>query len=207
MESKPISPLIEQTAFEAPIPGQSLTNSPENNYSWEKPPEMVDLNVARQKIFLNLLEPKNLEEVQKLMINEVPVDAIAQTVLVEGFRQGKFNPDLALQLLEPTMYMLLAIAEKSGIEPTLDAAGEEDDEDLDEEEAAQVRKDSSETFMKDGGQRFQDARVARPQPASVGPDIKEQLDKLDVEKMQQSILQKPKPELQSQESLLGKTGV
>lgn len=46
MESKPISPLIEQTAFEAPIPGQSLTNSPENNYAWEKPPEMVDLNVA-----------------------------------------------------------------------------------------------------------------------------------------------------------------
>ena len=206
MESKPISPLIEQTAFEAPIPGQSLTNSPENNYAWEKPPEMVDLNTARQKIFLNLLEPKNLGEIQKLMINEVPVDAIAQTVLVEGFRQGKFNPDLGLQLLEPTMYMLLAIAEKSGIEPTLDAEGEEDDEDLDAEEAAQVRTDSR-TFMKEGGQRFQDARVFKPQSASVGVDIKEQLDKLDVEKMQQSILQKPKPELQSQESLLGKTGV
>jgi hypothetical protein len=206
MESKPISPLIEQTAFEAPIPGQSLTNSPENNYAWEKPPEMVDLNTARQKIFLNLLEPKNLEEVQKLMINEVPVDAIAQTVLVEGFRQGKFNPDLALQLLEPTMYMLLAIAEKSGIEPTLDAEGDEDDEDLDAEEAAQVKADSK-TFMKERGRRFQDARVFKPQSASVGVDIKEQLDKLDVEKMQQSILQKPKPELQSQESLLGKTGV
>jgi len=206
MESKPISPLIEQTAFEAPIPGQSLTNSPENNYAWEKPPEMVDVSTARQKIFLNLLEPKNLEEIQKLMINEVPVDAIAQTVLVEGFRQGKFNPDLALQLLEPTMYMLLAIAEKSGIEPTLDAEGDEDDEDLDAEEAAQVREDSK-TFMKERGQRFQDARVLKPQPASVGPEIKEQLDKLDVEKMQQSILQKPKPELQSQESLLGKTGV
>ena len=206
MESKPISPLIEQTAFEAPIPGQSLTNSPENNYAWEKPPEMVDLNTARQKIFLNLLEPKNLEEIQKLMINEVPVDAIAQVVLVEGFRQGKFNPDLALQLLEPTMYMLLAIAEKSGIEPTLEAEGDEDDEDLDAEEAAQVIADSK-TFMKERGQRFQDARVSKPQPASVGPDIKEQLDKLDVEKMQQSILQKPKPELQSQESLLGKTGV
>ena len=206
MESKPISPLIGQTAFEAPIPGQSLTNSPENNYAWEKPPEMVDVSTARQKIFLNLLEPKNLEEIQKLMINEVPVDAIAQTVLVEGFRQGKFNPDLALQLLEPTMYMLLAIAEKSGIEPTLDAEGDEDDEDLDAEEAAQVREDSK-TFMKERGQRFQDARVLKPQPASVGPEIKEQLDKLDVEKMQQSILQKPKPELQSQESLLGKTGV
>ena len=206
MESKPISPLIEQTAFEAPIPGQSLTNSPENNYAWEKPPEMVDLNVARQKIFLNLLEPKNLEEIQKLMINEVPVDAIAQTVLVEGFRQGKFNPDLALQLLEPTMYMLLAIAEKSGIEPTLDVKGEELDEEPDEEESEELLRESK-TFMRNGGQRFQDARVVRPQPASVGPDIKEQLDKLDTEKMRQSILQKPKPKLQQGESLLGKTGV
>lgn len=206
MESKAIPQSIGETAFEAPIPGQSLTNSPENSYAWEKPPEMVDLNVARQKIFLNLLEPKNLEEVQKLMSNEIPVDVIAQTVLVEGFRQGKFNPDLALQLLEPTMYMLLAIAEKSGIEPTLDVKGEELDEEPDEEESEELLKESK-TFMKDGGQRFQDARVARPQPASVGPDIKEQLDKLDTEKMRQSILQKPKPKLQQGESLLGKTGV
>jgi hypothetical protein len=206
MESKAIPQSIGETAFEAPIPGQSLTNSPENNYAWEKPPEMVDLNVARQKIFLNLLEPKNLEEVQKLMSNQIPVDVIAQTVLVEGFRQGKFNPDLALQLLEPTMYMLLAIAEKSGIEPTLDVKGEELDEEPDEEESEELLRESK-TFMKEGGQRFQDARVLRPQPASVGPDIKEQLDKLDVEKMRQSILQKPKPELQKGESLLGKTGV
>lgn len=206
MESKAIPQSIGETAFEAPIPGQSLTNSPENNYAWEKPPEMVDLNVARQKIFLNLLEPKNLEEVQKLMSNEIPVDVIAQTVLVEGFRQGKFNPDLALQLLEPTMYMLLAIAEKSGIEPTLDVKGEELDEEPDEEESEELLRESK-TFMKEGGQRFQDARVARPQPASVGPDIKEQLDKLDTEKMRQSILQKPKPKLQQGESLLGKTGV
>lgn len=206
MESKEIPQLIGATAFEAPIPGQSLTNSPENSYAWEKPPEMVDLNVARQKIFLNLLEPKTLENIQTLMSNKVPVDVLAQTVLVDGFRKGKFNPDLALQLLEPTMYMLLAIAEKSGIEPTLDVEGEELDEEPDEEEAEELLKESK-TFMKDGGQRFQDARVARPQAASVGPDIKEQLDKLDTEKMRQSILQKPKPELQQGKSLLGKTGV
>jgi len=104
------------------------------------------------------------------------------------------------------MYMLLAIAEKSGIEPTLDVKGEELDEEPDEEESEELLRESK-TFMKEGGQRFQDARVSKPQPASVGPDIKEQLDKLDVEKMKQSILQKPKPELQKGESLLGKTGV
>ena len=64
----------------------------------------------------------------------------------------------------------------------------------------------SKNMIKEGG-RFQDARVRNIQPASVGKDIAEKLENLDVEKMQQSILQKPKPELQSQESLLGKTGV
>ena len=38
-------------------------------------------------------------------------------------------------------------------------------------------------------------------------DIKERLEKVDIEKVEQSILQKPKPELQEGASLLGKTGV
>lgn len=201
MESKPIPESLQQTAFEAPIPGQSLTNSPDADYAWKKQPEMVDLNEARQKIFLNILEPDKLQEIQKLMMDKIPVDAIAQTMLVEGFRQGKFNPDLALQLLEPTMYMLLAIAERSGIKPTLDI----EDEEPDEEESEEIINQSK-TLMKEGG-RFKDARVLRPQAASVGTNIEEQLNNLDVEKVKQSILQKPKPELQSQESLLGKTGV
>ena len=143
MQSKPIPELIGQTAFEAPIPGQSLTNSPDADYAWKKQPEMVDIKQAREKIFLNLLEPDKLQEIQKLMMNEVPVDAIAQTMLVEGFRQGKFNPDLALQLLEPTMYMLLAIAERSGIKPTLDI----EDEEPDEEESEEIINQSK-TLMK-----------------------------------------------------------
>jgi|TARA_R110000744_G_scaffold246410_3_gene362922 hypothetical protein len=201
MESNAIPQSLGEVAFEAPISGQSLTNSPDNNYAWEQQPQMVDLGEARQEIFLNLLKPEKLVEVQKLMVGEVPIDAIAQTLLVEGFRKGKFNPDLALQLLEPTMYMLLAIAEKSGIEPTLNIEDEEPDED----EALQMVNDSK-TFMAEGG-RFQDAQVINPQATSVGGDIKKQLDNLDVEKMQASILQKPKPDMQQQESLLGKTGV
>mgnify|MGYP003635235239 CR=1 FL=1 len=205
MQSKPIPQSLQDVAFEAPIPGQSLTNSPENNYAWEQKPKEVNVARAREKIFLQLLEPKNLEEVQKLMINEVPVDAIAQTLLVEGFRKGQFNPDLALQLLEPTMYMLLAIAEKSGIEPTLDIEDEEPDED----EAMEIMNDSK-SFMQ--GPRFQDAKVINPQAISVGRDIKKQLDNLNVDKVKASILQKPTQEIQSPQpetvqGLLSKTGV
>ena len=48
------------------------------------------------------------------MANGIPVNAISQVVLREGFNKGKFNPDMMLNLLEPTMFMLMAIAEEQG---------------------------------------------------------------------------------------------
>ena len=131
------------------------------------------------------------------MMNEVSVNAIAQMVLTDGFKTGKFNPDLMLNLLEPTMYMLMAIAEKSGIEPVIESENDEDDED---EAAVGVAERNN--FIKQGG-RFQDAVVRNINPASVGGDIKQRLETLDSEKMKQSILQKPSPKLPTTESLLG----
>jgi len=194
---------MQEVMFEKSIPGQSLTNSPENSYAWEKPPQYTSVKEAREAIFLNLLEPKTLKSVQELMITETPVNTIAEVVLTDGFRKGKFNPDMMLNLLEPTMYMLMAIAEKSGIEPIVESDGPDDEDD---EGTAQKVIQERNTFMKEGG-RFRDARVKTIQPTSVGKDIKERLENLDVEKVQEGILQKPKPELQSGQSLLGKTGV
>jgi len=194
---------MQEVMFEKSIPGQSLTNSPENSYAWEKPPQYSSVKEAREAIFLNLLEPKTLKSVQELMITETPVNTIAEVVLTDGFRKGKFNPDMMLNLLEPTMYMLMAIAEKSGIEPIVESDGPDDEDD---EGTAQKVIQERNTFMKEGGS-FRDARVKTIQPTSVGKDIKERLENLDVEKVQESILQKPKPELQSGQSLLGKTGV
>ena len=61
---------MQEVMFEKSIPGQSLTNSPENNYAWEKPPQYTSVKEAREAIFLNLLEPKTLKSVQELMITD-----------------------------------------------------------------------------------------------------------------------------------------
>jgi hypothetical protein len=114
-----------------------------------------------------------------------------------------------LSLLEPTMYMLLAIAEKSGIDPVLNRddvdveIGEEDEVDADIE---LERVKTQRNRIPEGG-RFKDAVVQKINPASVGGDIREQLKTLDTSKVKASILQKQKPALQEQPSLLGKTGV
>jgi len=203
MINKPIPERLQEVLFEQSIPGQSLTNPKEQKYPWEQPAKFSSLKDAREDIFLKLLEPKRIQSLQELMMDKVPVNNIAQLILVEGFKSGQFNPDMALNLLEPTMYMLMAIAEKSGIEPVVES--DDDGEEDDEQSIDRVMTDSK-NMIREGG-RFQDARVRNIQPASVGTEIAQKLENLDVEKMKQSILQKPKPKLQNQESLLGKTGV
>lgn len=179
---------LQEVLFEKSVPGQSLTNPVEQRYPWEQPPQMTSVKEAREKIFLNLLEPDKLRSVIELMSTKIPVNTIAQVVLREGFNKGKFNPDMMLNLLEPTMYMLMAIAEKAGIEPVIDADG---DDDIDEVEAVDLEQQSK-NMIGEGG-RFRDAKVRNIQPMSVGRDIKEQLENLDGAKLRASLLEKREP--------------
>jgi hypothetical protein len=199
----------EEHLFEGPTAGQSLTNSPDTPYPWEGAPEITSVKVATEKIFFDLLKEDNLTTVATLMSQKTPVADIANLLLTAGFQKGKWNPDMMLSLLEPTMYMLLAIAEKAGIDPILnrddvDVEIEEDDE-IDADIDLERVKTQRNRIPEGGG--FKDAVVQKINPASVGGDIKEQLKTLDSAKLKESILQKQKPALQEQPSLLGKTGV
>ena len=199
----------EQFLFEGPTPGQSLTNSPNNPYPWEKAPEITSVKVATEQIFFDLLKEDNLTTVATLMSQRTPVADIANLLLTAGFQKGKWNPDLMLLLMEPTMYMLMAIAEKAGIDPILtrDEADViiEDDENNPRQDL-NISQDKVKNVIPEG-KGFKDAVINKINPASVGTDIKQRLETLDTEKVRQSILQKQKPALQNQESLLGKTGV
>ena len=199
----------EEHLFEGPTAGQSLTNSPDTPYPWEGAPEITSVKVATEKIFFDLLKEDNLTTVATLMSQKTPVADIANLLLTAGFQKGKWNPDMMLSLLEPTMYMLLAIAEKAGINPVLNREDSEVEIDDDDEEGADLDVQSvrqQRNKIPEGG-GFKDAVIQKINPASVGGDIKEQLKTLDSTKLRESILQKQKPALQDQPSLLGKTGV
>ena len=198
MATRPTPENLKEVLFEGPVPGQALTNAPDQAYPWEQPPEHTSVKEAREKIFLGLLEPERLKGVQDLMLNDISVNAIAEVVLTEGFRKGKFNPDMMLNLLEPTMYMLMAIAEKSGIQPIVDS----DDQGFEEEDEETVQNAVNERNQSvREGQRFRDVKVKTIQPTAVSTDIEERLAKIDTAKVQASLLQKPVVE--KRENLLG----
>ena len=135
--------------FNAPTPGESLTRDPEQKFPWEQPPEITDVDTAIKEVFINLVERESLVELLNILNNGQPVDEIAQIIAYRGMSVGKYNNDLMLLLLEPIMYLIIAIAEEYEIEPVIyegmdnDIAEEEDtDRAIESKPKPQVNKDS-----------------------------------------------------------------
>ena len=107
------------------IPGQSLTNSPDTKYKWESPPEFTNHKEASMYIFETITVPDTTSNLLISVINGVGVVDLASIILYSGFLEGKWNPDLMTLLMEPTMYMIMALAEKAEIDYTLESGEDE----------------------------------------------------------------------------------
>jgi len=115
--------------FEGPIPGQSLTGNPDEPQSWEQPPEHVTLDGALNGLFEFMTQEDVYPNIVKALGDGMPVTGMTQMILEDGFQKGSWNPDLMMQLIEPTMYMIMSMAEKSGVKYKID---EEDNPDVEE---------------------------------------------------------------------------
>jgi hypothetical protein len=115
--------------FNAPIPGESLTASPDNKKAWERPPEYTNEDDAMKEIYLLLTEQDKLKQLINTIDDGVPLDEIAQVILYKGYTEGKYNPDLMLLLIEPTLYLLIAIADYAEIKDYVLYTGEDNDPD------------------------------------------------------------------------------
>ena len=101
--------------FDAPIPGQSLTDKPGNN-KWEHPPQYTNLKEASEDIWDILHEPSKLEQILLLLKSGVSIEALTKGLLFSGFVEGKYTPDLAVLLTEIVFNQIMAIGMKAKIE-------------------------------------------------------------------------------------------
>jgi hypothetical protein len=127
--------------FDAPIPGESLTGDPNTPKPWEGPPAFTDVNDALQETFLNLTAGEAYVDLLDAMRDQVPVDMLTQTILFGGYMRGQWNTDLMLLMVEPLMYILIALAEHNGIYDY--TVYDEEDDDMSDEEAAQLLNDDA----------------------------------------------------------------
>lgn len=112
--------------LQAPIPGESLTNDPEQPQSFETPPEFTNVEKAQEHLFESLADPEAVPQLLQIIREGLPLDMLSQVILFAGFRAGKWTPDLFVLLIEPVIYILIFICEQAGVEYVLSAPeGEE----------------------------------------------------------------------------------
>lgn len=115
--------------FNAPIPGESLTASPDTPKAWEQPPRYTDQDEAMMAVYMELTELSTLKKLIGIINDGIPLDEIAQVILYKGYTEGQFTPDMMLMLAEPTIYLLIAIADYADINDYVLYNGEDTDED------------------------------------------------------------------------------
>ena len=148
--------------FNAPIPGESLTSPSDMPKAWERPPQYSEQDEAMEEIYMELTSPDNLMPLIEMIDNGTPLDQIAQVVLYRGYTQGLYNPDLMTLLIEPTLYLLISIADYAAIKDYVLYEGEEDDPE------AQIHGDDEEPISWDEGEVEE---KVKPKKESLGESL------------------------------------
>ena len=115
--------------FSAPTPGESLTTPTDMPKAWERPPQFVDQGNAMEAVYMEVTQIDNLRKLIDLIDEGTALDEIAQVILYKGYSEGKWNPDLMMLLIEPTLYLLIAIADYADIDDYVLYDGEDNDPD------------------------------------------------------------------------------
>jgi hypothetical protein len=157
----------EVNPFNAPIPGESLTVAPDSTHSWERPPEYTNDDSALEALYFELTEIDTLKQLINIINDGIPLDEIAQVVLYKGYTEGKYNPDMMLMLIEPTIYLLISIADYADIKDYVLYDGEDEDEDtaIPEDNIKPITLDDDDNEIAD------EPRVEKPSEDVVKPSL------------------------------------
>ena len=163
------------------IPGQSLTTNPDEPRPFEGPPDFTNFKEALDYTAAELLLEENFMPIVLAMGDGIPVTDLAMQIGYVGFREGKWNPDLMMMLMEPLMYLLMALAEKAGIKYRID------DEDDDDEDTISDQSNQFEQLKKVTKERF--PTKSSVSKTALPKDILERVEELEIP--QESLLAKP----------------
>ena len=104
----------DQNPFDAPIPGQSLTNEP-GNAAWEHPAQYVDPDSAMNFIMKKLGNVNMAEQILLMLKAKIPAEAITRLIVFGGFTEGKWTIDVATLITPLIMQLVVAMGMRAKI--------------------------------------------------------------------------------------------
>jgi len=112
--------------LDAPIPGQSLTDSP-GNWPWENPPEMSDPEEATKYYVNKLANEEVMDDLSVLLGNNMPLVPLVKTLLTTGVMNGMHSIDVSI-IIAPVIHAFIkASMTNYGIEVRDDITNPEDE--------------------------------------------------------------------------------
>ena len=189
--------------FNRPVPGQSLTNDPANKAPWESPPTFTTVQDATVALVADCFSEENFKMIALALADDMPVGNLAAIILQEGFNKGAWNADLLMLLMEPLMYILMAIAEKCDIDYLLyegDTYESYEDEDNPEEVVKNLKSMSGNIRE---NLALKDLRPTQISEKSVPKKVLQKIEQIEPSQEILSLLERRKQEKQP-ESLLAR---
>lgn len=111
------------------IPGQSLTNDPDNPAPYEQAPKFNTVDEASKYLWDFITEERKYVSIMKGINKGIPVMDFVKVILFNEFVNGSFNPDLMMMMAEPLAFMIIALAERLDLDIQVT-----NNDDVDEEE-------------------------------------------------------------------------
>tara|TARA_A100001201_G_scaffold26617_1_gene29393 strand:- start:3108 stop:3650 length:543 start_codon:yes stop_codon:yes gene_type:complete len=101
-----------------PIPGQSLTATP-GSMPYENPPQTSSVENAFLALKAGLYQEKTQREIGEVTKAGISCETLASSLVMMGFSQGIFNPDVA-ELIRPFLTVeIFKIAKSQGVDKVI----------------------------------------------------------------------------------------
>jgi len=130
--------------FEAPIPGQSLTNEPKN-YPWENPSRLTTPEDALVYHLERLNQPKRIEAMLDFLQLDIDVVTMTEGILRNAVANGEHSVDVSMIIAPIIHEHIVGLADATGID--YDEGLEEDNSE--EERAYAIRENKARKILKD----------------------------------------------------------
>ena len=150
-----------RSMFEAPVPGQSLTKEP-GRYPWESPAQFNNIDEAMQHYMNRFQDEKVMFNLFSLMEAKVPITTIAESMILHGFAEGLYTPDVGLLVANDLMEILVGMAKEADIPYEM---GVRDDMEEEYRRAGQLKAVMAEREKGDVPKVKEVIEEAKPEPA------------------------------------------
>lgn len=110
--------VLEETLFNAPIPGESLV-AELGGRPWQTPPKMTTVDEAVDYYMERMSSEEFMEQVVDVLESGVPIAVVANTIQLASVMDGIHSVDVGMLVVPVIMEMLMLLGDSAGIEYSL----------------------------------------------------------------------------------------